>query len=127
MHGGAVLPVGGHGADDLPLVNIRSPASDNGVHNWLDGRKVNSRVILNINVMVVLDTINYFGVIAGDGERFNLGGAHESPCLVLWVKSITIGKVLIASDLDRFRQVSHDGIIPIYLGDVLLVVPIVRY
>ena len=77
-------------------------------------------LILNINVMVVLDTINYFGVIASDGERFNLGGTHKSPCLVLWVKSITIGKVLIASD--RFRQVSHDGIIPIYLGDVLLVV-----
>ena len=122
MHGGAVLSVRGHGAGHLPVFNIRRPASDNSVHNWLDGRKVNSRVVLNIDIVVVLDTINCFGVIAGNGKWFSLDGAHKSPCLVLRVKSIIVDKVLIASDLDRFRHISHDGVISIYLGDVLLVV-----
>ena len=95
VHGGVVLPVGGRGAGDEPVVQICIPASSYSVQHWLHSSKVDPRAVLYIYIMGILEAINYLEVVASDGIWIGLSSAEESSCLILRVECIVICEIFI--------------------------------
>ena len=66
VYTGVVLPVRDLGAGDDPIVSFCRPARSYSLKDWFDGREVHARVTLNINIVGILDAINYFKVVVSD-------------------------------------------------------------